>query len=216
MYTFRHACLSDPLCHEKVTARIVYRALVVSREVPHAQKKWENSLLISPKWNLVWGRAKHKSLDKYMSDLNWRIIHQALKTNYWAQKAGILQSASCVICKDANESVLHVIASCPHALNLWSKVNLVLSKYLDTPFTVNLKTIILGMYEKDTPDINIVNFVLSAARYAIWLVRNRITFDQQRKNTHVVFKSLIISRINQQSTLNAGCNDEWQQLKKCL
>ena len=215
VYTFRHACLSDPLCHEKVTARIVYRALVVSREAPHTQTKWENLLLISPKWNLVWRRAKHKSLDKYMSDLNWRIIHQALKTNYWAQKAGILQSASCVMCKDVNESVVHVIASCPHALNLWSKVNLVLSKYLDIPFTVNLKTIILGMYEKDTPDINIVNFVLSSARYAIWLVRNAITFDQQRKNTHV-FKSLIISRINQQSTTNAGCNDEWQQLKMCL
>ena len=80
-FTFRNPNLNEPISHKKATTRVVYQALIESRNPPASQQKWEDLLNTSPQWNVVWQSSKHKSLDKYMCDLNWHILHRALQTN---------------------------------------------------------------------------------------------------------------------------------------
>ena len=91
-FTFRNPNLNEPISHKKATTRVVYQALIKSRNPPASQQKWEVLLNTSPQWNVVWQSSKHKSLDKYMCDLNWRILHRALQTNRRLFLFNIIQS----------------------------------------------------------------------------------------------------------------------------
>ena len=162
-YTLTNSHLTNPLPHSKVNARTIYEAFTQYDEPPVCQTKWEEELNTSPNWNLVWTCAKNNFLDKYLCDLNWRIIHRVLRTNKWSQRAGIIQNSTCSVCKNEEETLIHTIASCSHAFNLWLHIEQILSKFLEIPIKVDLKSIVLGFYQDDTKEYHILNFIMSAA-----------------------------------------------------
>ena len=125
----------------------------------------------------------------------------------------IIQSPTCDICKTSEEDLLHCIAFCQHAFILWLYVGQILSRFLNTNITVNLKTIILGLQEDIyNTNLQIANFCLAAARSAIWTVRNSIKFDNLSKNTKVTFKTTVIGRIKQEISLNQNAQT-WATLQ---
>ena len=214
-FTLMNPNLNAPLVHTKATTSVVYKALIKSHNPPISQRKWEDVLNMSPEWNLVWNCAKHKSLDKYLCDLNWRLLHRALKTNKRLFQWGVIQNPLCEICKNNDEDLLHCIVSCPHAFNLWLYVKQILSSFLRTNVNVNLETIILGLYQFDDVNYQIANFCISAAKFAIWSARNAVIFNNETKNTKCIMKSLIINRIKQQTA--SGQNiAQWSKLQECL
>ena len=214
-FTLMNPNLTTPLKHTKATTSVVYRALIKSNNPPVSQEKWENVLNMSPEWNLVWKCAKHKSLDKYLCDLNWRILHRALTTNRRLFQWGVTQNPHCDICKIHEEDLQHCIVSCSHAFNLWLYVEQILSRFLSTNIIVNLETIILGFYNDDDVNFQIANFCISAAKFAIWTVRNAAKFNNETKITKCILKSLIINRTKQQTA--SGQNKEpWSKLQESL
>ena len=59
-FTFRNPNLNEPISHKKATTRVVYQALIKSRNPPASQQKWEDLLNTSPQWNVAWQSSKHK------------------------------------------------------------------------------------------------------------------------------------------------------------
>ena len=80
---------------------------------------------------------------------------------------------------------------------------------------MNLETIILGFYNDDDVNFQIANFCISAAKFAIWTVRNAAKFNNETKITKCILKSLIINRTKQQTA--SGQNKEpWSKLQESL
>ncbi len=122
MYSF-HTNLQSPITHVNATTRVVYKALVSNHTPPSSQQNWEEILDTSPQWDLVWKNASHKSMDKYLCDLNWRILNRALRTNSRLFKMGIITNQNCDICKTRPEDLLHCFTSCfPLVVICWRNV----------------------------------------------------------------------------------------------
>ena len=88
-YVFTNPNLQENVPFDKITSRIAYKAFIKVDD-PSSQKKWEDEFNFKPDWQPIWKCARAKYLDKNQGDLNWRIIHRSLKTNYLLHKAGIV------------------------------------------------------------------------------------------------------------------------------
>ncbi len=215
LFTFTNPNLNAHLTHTKATSKEVYQALIKNKQAPQCQKKWDEYFNDSLDWKLIWTTAKHKSVDKRLCDLNWKILHRAINTNSRLFRLNIIDKPDCDICKDVQEDLLHCIASCPHAFHLWLYVGEILSKFLGTTIVVDIKTIVLGFYELQNINYQIANFCLSAAKSAIWNSRNIYKFDGRTKNPKYLFKSNVIYRIKQQRTADYDA-EPWSRLLTCL
>jgi hypothetical protein len=66
-------------------------------------------------WNRIWGRKVPNSLKNFL----WRACHDTLPTRDNLKCRGIDLVHSCIFCSSEWETVMHILWSCPSALNVW-------------------------------------------------------------------------------------------------
>lgn len=53
----------------------------------------------------------------------WLILHKSLPTNSVRRHRNLVNSPACQVCSHVMEDTLHYIRDCPHARDIWSRLN---------------------------------------------------------------------------------------------
>lgn len=112
----------------------------------------------------------------------WKLSHEALVTNSWRQRRNLVELATCPICENADESVLHVVRDCALMQQVWS--NLAEGQMLYPNFFVdNVQDWIVAnlIISKKWRGIT-WNLLFGSAVMLVWQIRNEKVFNQVRSN----------------------------------
>ena len=142
----------------------------------------------SEQWRVVFSPL----ITNRQGDLNWKIVHRVIPTALSLRRMGILDSDSCYRC-GLIDTIEHAFLDCLPIMNFWAFVQTFLNRFLGSNQSLSRHTKLLGgrggLLSK--PQIDLLNWTLSVARYSIHksIVQHRA--HQITVTPEALFKSAI-------------------------
>ncbi len=143
----------------------------------------------------IWisGFAKYNSRE--CEDIDFKIKHNRIFTNDVIHQINKNVRRECDVCENEAENLLHLFVNCEKLKDFFVKLKSCLEKNWGKEFIEKLdwkKMFLFGIRGKSKKvNINLFNFVLSHARYAIWLRRNLAHFEGKRISVWTYFESIV-------------------------
>ena len=165
---------------------------------PTAEKVWHK---LRPKLdvNIIWKNlsVKYNSVECESFDFLFR--HNRIFNNLIISRFDKNVSSICDVCKQGVESFIHEFFECPELTVYFTKMKVLLSRCWDTDDFKEMEWMDLWMFgyhgKKRTWNVNLMNLVLSHARYAVKLRRNIAHFEEKVNDVWIIFKSILESDI---------------------
>lgn len=142
----------------------------------HIQKELEGSLAagcsLRREGSEVWKRLWRLNIPNAEKVFFWRACHNILPTRDNLIRKNIIDDACCPVCGREDETITHILWSCPSAQDVWSAASVIFQKshFEDLGFLRLAK----GMFKRCSVD-EIQFFVVPARR--IWLRRNALIHE---------------------------------------
>jgi hypothetical protein len=116
-------------------------------------------------WKRIWGMKVHNSLKNFL----WRACHDILPTRDNLKRRGINLDLSCIFCNCEQETVLHILWSCPSASDVWGFCGRQVQKWSNTGNSfVELLDFMFARFDPEEVEL----FVEIARR--LWFRRNDV------------------------------------------
>ena len=154
----------------KKGASQIYQKLIYIEYTSKGLTKWQNSTGITKKnWHKSFYKAKKTTNDTKLLYLQFRILHNILTTNRSVSKYKPNQTDSCEFCKQASETIQHLLWHCEVVKAFWKDLenllNLRCTNVHNLSFNEHL--IIFGHSETIMTD-EIFEFIILLAKFFIY------------------------------------------------
>ena len=106
--------------------------------------------------------------DNYLIWLQYRILHRILGTNYYTHKLKITNSPQCNICKESEETIVHLFCECPKIITLWENITTWIRNKLNITITLSSLEIILGYQHRNNYMKPLNTIILVTKAYIFW------------------------------------------------
>ena len=110
--------------------------------------------------------------DNYLIWLQYRILTRILGTNYLLSKMKIVDNSSCTLCKQSDETLLHLFWNCQYAQLLWDAIKDWIFTKLHLTINFSAQMTILGYLERDERYFPLNLIILLAKSYLFWASRS--------------------------------------------
>ena len=184
----------------------VYKFLIANDNIPTAQRKWTNDLLLPETfpWQKIYNLHNKITKDTNLKWFQYRLIHRILATNTFLCKIGIKEDNRCSFCKNHPETIRHIFGDCHLIQNFWHSLEQWLRSECVhiTELNLSLADIIFGINNNIRAD-SILNFIILFAKQYIYCNKynNTIPYIQG-------FKTRLLLQYNCEKYL-AYSNCEW-------
>lgn len=146
-----------------------------------AQSIWEN------------GKVKYNSIE--CENMDFKLKHNRIFTNVVIHQINKKVKRECDICEKEPENLIHLFFECEELNDFFGKLKGMLKKNWGREWIEKLnwkKAMFFGVGEKTkTVNVNLLNYVLSHARYAVWLRRNLAHFEGKKISVWSYFESVL-------------------------
>ena len=155
--------------------------------------KWEGILREQINWKECWKNSYELPLTNREKQLHWKIIHNAVFTEYKLSLMGRLDG-KCHFCFNETEYLTHLFFNCSiiQRVLLWieNKLNTLMNNVGQNRKYFSLKTCITG-FEDTNETIRLVwNTVAQLLKWEIWKLRNVSKFEGKRISSLQLIQSL--------------------------
>ncbi|XP_004289445.1 PREDICTED: putative ribonuclease H protein At1g65750-like [Fragaria vesca subsp. vesca] len=127
----------------------------------------------NPLWTHLWKLNCPPKLKTFM----WSVLHQKILTNVQRVRRGFSTIASCPICKNADETLLHLLRDCPRSQAIWNSIlrpgSITNSFSLDWNGWISAQFHCHVVIKNNIQWCNLFVFVC----WFIWKWRNKVIFD---------------------------------------
>jgi len=155
-------------------------------------------------WKRLWQMVHNDMLPNFIKDLNWRIIHQIVKTKSLLKAWKYVADNKCEWPGCGNvETLTHTFFSCSKAEEVWCWVEGFLRKWLCPTFQIRKKYVLLedpalvsGLSKQKE---EIIAYIVSIVRHQLWVERCCMSFEKKQtaaKGTIVTLKQRLKDNIN--------------------
>lgn len=177
-----------------ITTQMIYKTFV-KREIklPASEAVWAK---LFPGFNVktIWKglSVKYNGLD--CENLDFKLRHNRIYTKVVIHQINKNENRECDVCKTDPETLMHVFFECKELVVFHEKLKKMIKNYWGKDVTGNeWKTLFLFGDCKNCKDmkVNLCNFILSHARYAIWARRNLAYFEGKKVDVTVMFKTVM-------------------------
>ena len=116
-------------------------------------------------------------LPRKCKDFNWRIFYGQVNVETRLRRMN-LSSGMCCICKTFEENLEHMMYHCEGIRLMWTEIESLLCNVLHFNFSICLLNVLLGHFDDDQFLSDVVNVMISIARWEIWKRRNHIRYEK--------------------------------------
>ena len=110
--------------------------------------------------------------DSSLRSFQYKILSNTLYLNERLFKFNIVDSPLCSLCKQENESVIHLFAICSEARSLWDQLRTwTSSKNIILPSNLVPQVAILGLWDEKMQNLTLVNHLILIFKRYIYLKR---------------------------------------------
>lgn len=198
--------LEDLRCFDvkaDVTVRALYLLMVSKVYVkPRCERMWCNRAR-GVNWGNVWGAFKKSMAITTVREVRWRIVQGVTKVRVTLKDWGHnIVETGCAVCSKPETSV-HCFLECPRVKKAWGWVVFVLRSILPREFCIDVKNVFFCSFARNRREDTIIVFVIECMLKAIWVFRNRATFDRSvvsyrdviRLCRHDIRERILIDRV---------------------
>ena len=199
-------------------ARIVYKEINGDKLLLHGKYvKWNQEInnFSDSLWDFT---EEHMSIyritniPKYRS-FQYRTIQRALVTNIDLHRWGMLESSKCSLCREEEETMLHMFVECKEITPVWAELNQYLcDKYSLHNINMSSKCVILNQLVE--PKYHVVNFICLLLKQYIYrkrCLKEKISF--QAFKAHVTSIQNIEKYIAQKNNRMGKYRKKWNDLR---
>ena len=176
-------------CLKNLTSKEIYMMFLNNKGTEIKSKSYWKEKFKNPNLDFdLWFTCNLNSsiIPRKCIDFNWKIFHGKICTETILKKMKFSDGICCV-CNNEIENVDHLLLKCQGIDVVWKYIENIIMKFMKTKIILNEK-IILGGILKESFECEVVNLMLSIARYIIWKRRNRIKYEQNILNIDACIK----------------------------
>ena len=189
------------------TTAMFYRQLLDTSIVPPALEFWRQTLQPQLSFNSAfWANVYPPLASNGLGDLNWKVTHRVLPTALSLYRIGVYATPRCHRCGQI-ENIEHVLTGCAATNPLWNQVQSYVDKITNSCLRITNHIKLLGWIpsnQKRMPQkvIDLVNWVLCVARFAIH--KSAVNVRTRNETTPMVsiFRAFVKCRLNFQFNLH--------------
>lgn len=148
----------------------IYR--LVSPDVPFQT----NALATSASFqqSTMWGRCFDKAVPERCTNLQWRLLHDALPTMYKLSICRVkVRSSACPVCTSSPETVAHLFYYCPLARSLWGW----LAPHLGLTFLSRENVVLHVLFPQGNTTPYVTNLLVHLSKFELWVARCRRLYE---------------------------------------
>lgn len=171
---------------EKITRATIEKVLS-----PQRSRLAPVGTLIEDKCKRVWANVNNNILTNTHKDLAWQIAHQCLPTKAFLERRHCTRNARCPrqTCID-DESMVHLLWSCPFAKGVWLLVSPWLRDLYRAP--ASYEDVAYGFLQSKPPEnVNKWWVVINCVKESLWKARNVLVFKKYCVPKEIVVKSML-------------------------
>ena len=181
--------------------KALYNVLLQDKRnsVDHSyRQKWANTL--GPvDWDKIFKNLHKSNFDGKANDPRWKIIHRCITTaRRLAGRSPFFNTSTCKVCEKYEENLKPLFYLCSSAKKIWNYVNTVIRQRFPSykNYHISVKDILCDFPDHDDLRNNPVTGLLrdTGLRH-IWQHRNRVVYDDQKRDTLSVFKAKLKQKV---------------------
>ena len=188
-------------CLKRGDTKTFYSVLTNNAVQPPCIGKWEETYIDSSfNWKKIFLQPFTTTIDNQLRWFQLRVLHRRIPTKRFLHLCKISESPLCPFCINQEESIIHMLWSCPLSQQFWSNLNALINEKCQHAinFVCNETLVIFGLSQEVVTD-SIMDFVLLLAKFYLYkskiqnkapnikaftrLLRDRYTIEKYR---HVV------------------------------
>ena len=123
-------------------------------------------------WGKIYLLPRVTTIDSSLRSFQYKILNNTLYLNERLFKFNIVDSPLCSLCKQENESVIHLFAICSEARSLWDQLSTwTSSQNIILPPNLVPQVVILGVWDGKIQNLTLVNHLILIFKRYIYLKR---------------------------------------------
>lgn len=204
---------NNPSDLENVVSKEVYCSLVKQKtEKSTASKYYCDKYGIDRDEYLdAYHRTFTTTIESKLRSFQLKLLHNILYTNAKLYTMGIVDTANCTLCKNAQETVAHLMYSCIEAKSLWNKI---VFKWCSKIGISNIteKDVIFGINTENGSQ-TFINHVILTGKFYLYKCRvtgSKVCFNELCSLLR--YTELIERKIAESKSKEMKHNAKWQQL----
>ena len=143
----------------------------------------------------IWENMYIKNNSIECENLDFKLRHNRMYTNINIHQFNENVKRECDVCGAKPETLMHLFWECTKLKSFLARLKIIIVKHWGRDVDVEgdlrwKKTVLFGVWGKRRK-VNLVNYVLSHARYAIWLRRNKAHFEDKEMAVWVYFEATL-------------------------
>ena len=153
----------------------LFYSLLANKEVqPPCIKKWEESYIDNSfNWKKLFLLPFTITLDNQLRWFQLRVLHRRIPTKRFLYHCKISESPLCSFCNNEEETIIHMLWSCPLSQKFWSDLSTLINEKCQNAvnFVFDEMLVIFGLSRRICTD-SFMDFVLLFAKF--YLYKNKI------------------------------------------
>lgn len=167
--------------YEKLGNYSVKSSYLIMQNMANESNTASNSRFWRKLWNLkIPNKVKH---------FLWRALSNCLPTKVLLLTKRVQVNASCAMCNDSHESIMHILVLCPFAVDNWTRSNVLC---ISGEFSTFMEWLQLVFQKQQSDDILAVTMIC----WMIWKSRNELIWNQHSLSYSEIVESAL-SVLNQ-------------------
>ena len=123
-------------------------------------------------WSKIYLLPRVTTIESSLRLVQYKILNNTLYLNERLFKFDIINSPSCLICKQEKESVIHLFVICPPALSLWDQLSTwTSSKDITLPSNLVPQVVTFVVWNEKMQDLTLVNHLIMIFKCYTYLNR---------------------------------------------
>ena len=179
----------------KVYMELVNNFMDVSRANVHYSVTYQINL---EEWKIIYSIPHNVKAINKVKEVQYKILHRYIATNYMLYKMGKVASHRCEICFLYAQTVEHLFFHCTVVQNLWLTLSKKLTEVTSHNCSLTEKDILFGKYDiEQNEKANFMNLIILNGKYYI--------YDMKIKEQDMTYTGLV-------SFLHQTCNGRYNYI----
>lgn len=178
----------------KITVKTIYKIMVKKEiKIPTSEAIWPK-LFQDMNVKTIWENLNVRYNGLECENLDFNLRHNRIYTKVVIHQINKNVNRMCDVCETELETLMHIFCDCKELDMFHGKLTKIIKDDWGKDVEENewKKMLLFGecMNYKDEK-VNLCNFILSHARYAIWVRRNTAYFEKKKVDVSAMFKTVV-------------------------
>ena len=164
--------------------------------------KWENDLVLtldSYDWKKINKVCFYSIRDNFLIWFQYKVLHRLTSTNLYLQKIKQSEIATCRLCHEHEESIVHLFAHCQKATEFWNCLKNWINRKINVNINFSPSVVIFGTWQNYSFDVSINVLIITAKYYILKCARSNKSlsfFEYERYLQNIFNEQLMLSHFN--------------------